>query len=194
MKLFLTTLSLVLTIQLTFSQENENLEPKTIEGQFDKIFRISTSFQTYKVIDREKYIELKENVLDSLKKSKKALYEKEKLLKSELENISLLNDSLTKTKLDLESVKLKENSISFFGGQLNKTSYNLILWTIIIGLASSLGFFVYKFSKSNILTKEAHESLISVEEEFNTFRKKSIEREQKLRRQLQDEINKHRNT
>ena len=32
------------------------------------------------------------------------------------------------------------------------------------------------------------------QEEFEAYRKKAIEREQKLRRQLQDEINKHRNS
>ena len=44
-----------------------------------------------------------------------------------------------------------------------------------------------------MLTKQAQENLITVEEEFEAHRKKALEREQKLRRQLQDEVNKHRN-
>ena len=35
-------------------------------------------------------------------------------------------------------------------------------------------------------------NLLDVEQEFEQHRKKSLEREQKLRRQLQDEVNKHR--
>ena len=80
-----------------------------------------------------------------------------------------------------------------FGTQLNKTTYSIILWFIITVLALFLIFFVFKFSKSHILTKEAQENLNDIEQEFDNHRKKSIEREQKLRRQLQDEINKHRN-
>jgi hypothetical protein len=44
-----------------------------------------------------------------------------------------------------------------------------------------------------VLTKEAKANLQEAEEELTLFRKKSLEREQKLRRQLQDEINKNRN-
>jgi hypothetical protein len=193
MKLFITSILFILTINFSFSQE-EITEPKTIEGQFDKIFRISTTYQIYKVIDIEQYKLLKGNVLDSLKKSKKSLVEVENLLDSERENIAYLNESLTKTKLELDSALLNENSISLFGIPLNKITYSLILWIIIIGLASGLGFFVFKFFNSNILTKQAQENLITVEEDFEEYRKKSLEREQKLRRQLQDEINKHRNS
>ena len=119
--------------------------------------------------------------------------EKESLLKSERKNIQKLNTELSKTKLDLEAALKKENSISLLGAQLNKTTYNLILWFIIIALSLALSFFVFKFSRSNILTNKAQDSLQDVELEFENHRKKAIEREQKLRRQLQDEINKHRN-
>jgi hypothetical protein len=55
-------------------------------------------------------------------------------------------------------------------------------------------FFMYKFSNSNLLTKEAKHNLAEVEQELSQFRKKTLEKEQKLRRQLQDEINKQRNS
>jgi hypothetical protein len=182
---------------VSFSQETEQ-EDKTIEGQFDKIFRTSTTYKPlgtpkkYKVIDLNKYQILKSNVLDSLKKSEKLISEKEDLLKSERENIKKLNTALSSTKLDLATALKKENSISLFGVQLNKTTYNLILWVIITALGVFLGLFVFKFTKSNILTKEAQDNLYDVERDFEDHRKKSLEREQKLRRQLQDEINKTR--
>ncbi|SDS28027.1 hypothetical protein SAMN05216503_2552 [Polaribacter sp. KT25b] len=186
-------LFLFLTISfIAFAQETTE-EDNSIKGQFDKIYRISTTYQTYKVIDRDKYQNLKSNVLDSLKSSKELISEKENLLKTERDNVEQLNASLKKTKLELDNALQKENSVSLFGMHLNKITYNLILWTIIILLALGLGFFVFKFSKSNILTNEAQNNLQDVEQEFDSHRKKSLEREQKLRRQLQDEINKHRN-
>ena len=168
-------------------------ESKTIEGQFNKMYRISSTYQAYKVIDKDAFIVLKNNVLDSIKKTKKALVELKNLLKDERETITYLNESINKTQLELENALSKEDTISFLGIPLNKLIYNLILWMIIIGLAGGLGFFVFKFFRSNVLTKQAQENLITVEEEFEAHRKKAIEREQKLRRQLQDEINKHRN-
>ena len=187
----------LLFIQYTsFSQENNNvvIEDKTLEGQFDKIYRISTSYQTYKVISKDKFQKLKNNVLDSIKASNKDLKEQKVLLKNERDNVAKLNAELNKTKEDLKKAQEKENSISLFGFQISKVTYNLILWLIIISLALALAFFVFKFSKSNILTKKAKEDLEDVEQEFEVQRKKSLEREQKLRRQLQDEINKQRNS
>ena len=197
MRLFITVFLLILKSNFIFSQAEITepiIEPKTIEGQFDKMYRISSTYQTYKVIDKDAFIVLKNNVLDSIKKTKKALVELENLLKDERETIAYLNESMTKTQLELDNALSKEDTISFLGIPLSKLSYNLILWTIIIGLSGGLGFFVFKFFKSNVLTKQAQENLITVEEEFEAYRKKSIEREQKLRRQLQDEINKQRNS
>jgi len=196
MKSLFFTLFLLFIQYTSFSQENNNvvIEDKTLEGQFDKINRISTSYQTYKVISKDKFQELKNNVLDSIKASNKDLKEQKVLLKNERDNVAKLNAELNKTKEDLKKAQEKENSISLFGFQISKVTYNLILWLIIISLALALAFFVFKFSKSNILTKKAKEDLEDVEQEFEVHRKKSLEREQKLRRQLQDEINKQRNS
>lgn len=184
----------LITSFVAYTQENiEVEEDSSIKGQFDRIYRISTTYQTYKVIDRDEYEKLKSNVIDSLKSSKKLISEKENLLKTERDNVEVLNSILNTTKLDLDSAQQKENSIFLFGTHLNKTTYNLILWFIIILLFVGLGFFVFKFSKSNVLTNEAQSNLLDIEKEFDDHRKKSIEREQKLRRKLQDEINKQRN-
>ena len=169
-------------------------EDTSLKGQFDKIYRISTTYQVYKVIDKEKFLKLKKNVLDSLQDAKELILEKENLLQTERENIKKTKAILAKTQADLEASNLKENSISLFGIQLSKITYNLVLWSIIVISLLALFYFIYKFSRSNVLTKQAQNNLIDVEQEFEVHRKKSIEREQKLRRQLQDEINKHRNS
>jgi hypothetical protein len=181
-------------VQINFSQENDTIEPKTIEGQFDKIFKVSATFQNYKIVGKDEFLSLKKNVLDSVKKFRKAFVNIENLLKNERENIAYLNETLTQKTLELDNALFKENSISLFGAPLNKFTYSFILWTIIIGFGAGIVFFVFKFLKSNVIAKQAQDSLLIVEEEFEIHRKNSIEREQKLRRQLQDEINKHRNS
>ncbi|OAD43947.1 hypothetical protein [Polaribacter atrinae] len=192
MKSLLITL-LLFTATISFSQETVE-ETNSIENQFDKIYRVSTTYQVYKVISRDSYLNLKSNVLDSLKSSKKIISEKDVLLKAEKENIEKNKILLNKTQLDLEAALIKENSISVAGFQLSKITYNLILWSIVIGLLLALSYFIFKFSRSNVLTKEAKDNLADIEEEFEKHRKNTLEKEQKLRRQLQDEINKQRNS
>jgi hypothetical protein len=61
-------------------------------------------------------------------------------------------------------------------------------------LLLGLCIFIYKYNNKKHFTKKAQNDLTEIEEEFAVFRKKTLEREQKLRRQLQDEINKQRNS
>jgi hypothetical protein len=185
---FLIVSGFSITAQQTVTEEN------TLENQFDKIYRISTSYQTYKVISKEGYQKLKNNVLDSLNQIENTLSEKVSLLKTKESDIQKLNEKINNTQINLDASIKKENSISLFGLALNKTTYNSILWFLIIVLLMGMLFFMYKFSNSNLLTKEAKHNLAEVEQELSQFRKKTLEKEQKLRRQLQDEINKQRNS
>lgn len=193
MKINIFAIFLIAISSVSFSQE-EIIDSNSVENQFDEIYRTSTTYQTYKVIGKDKYQELKKNVLDSLKNTKGLITEKENLLRTEINNIKKTKNLLSKTQLDLKKANKKENSISLFGAQLSKTNYNLLLWSIIIVSLLALFYFIFKFFKSNILTKEAQNNLLYIEQEFEKYRKKSIEREQKLRRQLQDEINKLRSS
>ena len=176
----------------SFAQEN-NTQKNTLNGQFNEIYKTSNSYQTYKVISKNKFLELNQNVLDSLKELKNIIVEKNKQLSEKVNTIKTTQENLTLTQIALHKAKEKENAISLFGLQLNKLTYNLILWSIILGLLLALLYYIFRFNRSNILTKKAQSSLLDVEHEFDKHRKKFLEREQKLRRQLQDEINKQRN-
>ena len=193
MKLYILLTAFLIT-SVSFAQEAITEDSNTIENQFDKIYRTSTTYQVYKVISKDGNQRLKLNVLDSLKSSKKIISEKENLLLTERSSIKETKTLLAKTKLELDTALEKENSISLLGIPLSKTTYNLTLWSIIILLLLGLSYFIFKFSRSNVLTKEAQSNLVDVEQEFEKHRKNTLEREQKLRRQLQDEINKQRNS
>ena len=193
---------LILLVSISFSISSQELEQSqedtSINGQFDKIYRTSTTYKPagtnkkYKVINLLNYQQLKANVLDSLKNLEKEISKQENLLNSEREQTQKTNQLLAKTQSDLLASNKKENSISLFGIQLSKMNYNLLLWSIIIITLLLLFYFIFKFFRSNSLTKEAQNNLLDVEQEFEQHRKKSLEREQKLRRELQDEINKSR--
>jgi len=77
---------------------------------------------------------------------------------------------------------------------MSKAIYKMVMWFIIAVLLALLAYFIYKFKNSNTITREAKKSLLDIEEEFEEHRKTAVEREQKVRRQLQDEINKQKTT
>jgi len=101
-----------------------------------------------------------------------------------------LKSDLTTTKTNLENTINEKDSMALFGLQMSKGGYNVLMWTIIAALLALLLLFVYKFKNSNTITKQAKKALLETEEEYEEYRRNSLEREQKVRRQLQDEINK----
>jgi hypothetical protein len=80
--------------------------------------------------------------------------------------------------------------MALFGMQMSKGGYNALMWTIIAALFALLLLFIYKFKNSNSVTKQAKKVLLETEEEYEEYRRNALEREQKVRRQLQDELNK----
>ncbi|MEN8857330.1 MAG: hypothetical protein ABF260_04625 [Flavobacteriaceae bacterium] len=185
-------LILLLLISTVAVSQETTKDTLTIEEQFDRIYRISSSYQEYKVIRKTTYQSLKTNALDSIK-----IIDKELQLKNIHNNV--LNDSLQEVKKVLEiletDMKLlitEKNSISFLGIQLNKSTYTIIVWSIILLLIIALLYFIYQYKNCYSVTSEAKSNLSEAEEELAIHKKKSLEREQKLRRQLQDEINKQR--
>lgn len=189
MKLTFTILLAILFCLNSFSQENTN----SIDNQFKAVYKKSNSYLEYKVILKKDYGDIHDNVLDSLKVYNQQLNSKNTLINSQKTTINLLEKEKKETTLKLTEALNKENSVSIFGKQLSKGLYSFILFTIIIALLISLGYFIYKFNNSNLFTVAAKNELENVESEFNAFRKKSLEREQKLRRKLQDEVIKNRN-
>ncbi len=195
-KHLLAGLFILMATSLIYSQEDQDnsqkpsLDNGTIESQFDYLYRKSSSYQEYKVVKQTFYYKIKKNVLDSLKVLKDELASTKQMVTVQNTEIDELKGALKTTNDNLTNVTQEKDNIKLLGIPLTKSSYNTILWSIIIGLVLFLLFFIYKFKNSNSITIQANKSLAEIEEEFFAFKTISLEREQKVRRELQDEINK----
>ena len=165
--------------------------PNTVKNQFLKIYSKGNSWRTFKMVDKAEFVKFQNNILDSIANIKSEVTLKEKTLIKKEANIISLKSDIEKLQTDLSTSVNKEDSISFFGTLINKKTYNSILWGIIGLLVVALSFFIYKYKNNIASTKQSKLDLEEVETEFESFRKKSLEREQKLRRQLLDETNKN---
>ena len=173
-----------------FAQEKK--DTLTIAEQFDKIYRTSSSYQEYKVIRKTRYQELKKGVSDSLNVLKSNVKAKDQLIDEQKDSIQEIKKVADILGMDLKQTITQKNSIAFLGIEFSKSTYNIIVWSLIGILLIALLYFIYQFKNSFAITSQAKNNLEDVEQEFAVHKKKSLEREQKLRRQLQDEINKQR--
>lgn len=168
------------------AQESEN----SLEDQFTDVIENSNRYQDYKVVKIFKLNTLKKSVTDSLNALQNDLSSSNAKINELTQRIDSLQQEINKTETALGISKEKEDGIHLFGALIKKSTYNAILWSIIGVLLLVTLYFIYRFKSSNSITKEAQEKLTDTEAEFESHRQRSLEREQQLRRKLQDELNK----
>lgn len=188
--LFLYTLTTFAQSEEQDAEEKATLSSGSIEGQFDYLYNKAGSYQEYKVIKKTSFYKIKANVLDSLKALKNDLKETRLVVLAQNSEINNLKSDLKTTNDNLAAVTKEKDSIQFLGIAMTKGGYGALLWSIITGLVILLLIFIFRFKNSNAITKQANSLLAETDAEFENFKAKALEREQKVRRELQDEINK----
>ncbi|PNQ72713.1 tRNA (guanine-N1)-methyltransferase [Hanstruepera neustonica] len=172
-----------------------SLDNSTINNQFEYVLKKSGNFrgtngQMYEAVNRNMLETLQAHTNDSLKTLRKDLADTQTIVNTQAKEITDLKANLTNTQENLDATNKEKNNMALFGMQMSKSSYNVLMWSIIAALLALLLLFIYKFKNSNAVTKEAKKNLAEIEEEFDEHRRTALEREQKVRRQLQDELNK----
>ncbi len=162
----------------------------TLEDQFTDVIDGSNSYQEFKVIKKYEINKLKQNVLDSVAALESQIDTLQSHIASQDSKISGLNQTLTSTNSDLAASREKEDGIHLFGMLLSKSTYNTILWSVIGLLLLGLVVIMMRYRSSNAVTRDSRAKLAELESEFEGHRQRSLEREQQLRRKLQDELNK----
>ncbi|SFU45682.1 hypothetical protein SAMN05216480_10457 [Pustulibacterium marinum] len=162
----------------------------SIAEQFEFVMEDSNQYGANMVVKKYYLTTLKAHILDSLNAVEKALAATEDKVGDQQTEIANLQENLKTTQATLDQTNLEKDSMSFFGILTSKGTYNAILCSVIGILVVLLVVFVYKFKNSNVITKDAQKALAETEEEYENHRRTALEREQKVRRQLQDELNK----
>jgi len=175
-------------------KEKLSLNDGTVDKQFEYVIQKSNNYQEFKVIKKTWMYALKAHTMDTLKAFRKDLAKTERVVDSQATKISELKNTLSNTQATLDSTIEEKDSMALFGIPMSKSGYSTLMWSIIGVLLILLLFFIYKFKNSNAVTRQAKLSLSETEEEFEEHRRIALEREQKVRRQLQDEINKQKNS
>lgn len=186
----------VLIINTGRGQETEEQKPSldngTLKSQYDYLIDESNDYQEYKVIKKVWTSKFERSLKDSLDAFAQSKKEAAELAKSQVEKINALKAQLAGTQDSLATVNEEKNSIKLLGAPMEKSAYKTTMWSTIGVLVLLALILIFKFRSSNAASSLAKRNLTDVEEEFQEYKKRSLEREQKLRRELQDEINKQR--
>lgn len=161
----------------------------TIEDQFRQLNDMSRTSEGLKLIRRDHLQTLQSNIRDSINRLQAEIIAADSGHEALEEKLEQLGGTVEDLQAELQMAKAVQNEVSVLGIAIDKNIYHTILW-VTIGVLLLLLIFNYQRTFANARTaREARENLATLQEEHDKHRKKALEREQKLKRQLQDEIN-----
>jgi len=170
-------------------QDTSKTADPSLNGQY--LFMLSKSKSLYgaKMINPVRLSELWKSVGDTLKKERKQLKEATVQIKNLSGEVSTLKTEASGKESALANSNAMVNEIKFLGIGFSKTTYNTMVWGIIVLLGLGLAFVIFQ---SAGYRKEANYRIQlyqEVADEFQAYKTKAKEKEMKLARELQDERN-----
>lgn len=200
-KLFCIIVALIgLSVYSTFAQSTSTRTPirgslhsGPIDSQFFYLNGISRNQDDFKLVRRTNLDLIRKNVLDTIQQLKRQINDASSINQNHQQSAAMMQDSLSSLRQDLQVATDARDHFNFLGMSMSKSSYSFMVWCIIGVLLLILGYYIYRFNQSHAVTRETKTTFEELQEEFDQFRKKALEKEQKLKRQLQDEINRRTN-
>lgn len=186
--LLLGILSFGLTGNGLAQDTNSGLNP--VEEDFTNLIERSNDYQGYKVVDYNELINLKNKTGQYFSTLNEEIITQKNTIDQQQQEINRLKEDLEATQQDLQKVNEEKDAITFLGMPFSKGSYMALMWGIVGLLVLALLFFIFRYRQSHTHTVEARNKLHSTEKEFDVYREKALEKEQRLGRLLQDERNK----
>jgi hypothetical protein len=126
------------------------------------------------------------NAKDSLKATRTQLKAANDKITEQAKTINGLQADVTSK----ENLLAKTDTISFIGIPLAKSTYNMIMWGLVLVFGAVAGIVIARSGSAQREATYRTNLYNELEEEFKTFKAKANEKEKKLARELQTERNK----
>jgi hypothetical protein len=152
----------------------------TIKEQLNYLEERTKIYEYYRAIREDMFQKVKGNISDTLSKAFSNINQLKGSISALNFTIDSLGSELKSTKTSLEDITRTKNSIRLLGMEVNKTTYNSIMWLIIAGLSACLVMGFLMFKANLISVHHMKKELSETKEEFEAYRKSSREAREKM--------------
>lgn len=176
---------------LQAEEVNQNfVSSEKLMDQFSVLRNNSLPYKKYKVVEENWIANFQTNLENYLKHeaSQKSLTLNQ--LKAKESTIATLQNQITSLKDTNSALAVDVNSVSFLGMNFSKNGTTAFMWFLLLGSIAISGFLFLKFKRANAITSSSKLILQELEDEYESFRRVSIEREQALKRNFFNEMKK----
>lgn len=159
----------------------------SLDKQFEEMIKSSNNFQEYKVVKLYKISDLRTATLQQINRLSDQIETLNEKNEQQAQELVQIENNLEQTNTDLEKAEKSKDEFTWLGMRIQKDSYQKVVYGIIILLGLLLVFLIFRYRKNKAETIESKKNLDQMGAEFDEYRKKALETQQKLGRQLQDE-------
>lgn len=164
-------------------------DAETLTQSFTTIKDRAQTFKDYKVIKQVTLEAFWQSVEDSLAKQRKTLAAQQAEIAAFNERMDQLKSEVAKREEAVSEIEFDSDHITVAGIAMHKATFISIFFIALSALGTLL---VMSFSRSQLLSKslkEKAESMLILSSEFEEYKHRSLEKQMKLSRELQDERN-----
>ncbi len=137
-------------------------------------------YENYRAIREDMFQKIKGNISDSLSAVYSKIARLNNMVSTLNKTIDSLSTTLETTKTSLEGATRTKNSISILGIEVNKLSYNAIMWIIVAGLVTLMVFGFLIFKRNMSVTISTNKEFRELKDEFEAYRKTTREGREKM--------------
>jgi len=186
-------LILLVSSALVYSQTTQKpVEDKALNltQRFQEMKAAAQTFKDYKVIKESTLDKVWSITTDSIKKKDQQLAEAKSEITTLRQELETTHNSMKVQQASIQDVVYDSTHITVLGIPFSKALFILLTAVVIGGLAFVISISFGRVKILNSLVKEKTLIVDSITNEFEEFKKKAMEKQTKLSRELQNERNK----
>jgi ATP-dependent Zn protease len=186
----LSMLVCVLSAHLSLAQDAAISQSQTLNEQYNTLVDKSQTYNEYKVIKQHELTDFWKVVGDSVTEVNTAKQEALATIATKQAQIESLNNTILQKEQDLASGEEEKANITVLGAEISKSSYAIISLIIPFILLVIIAFLAVKSKVDGTATKTAKQDFSGLQEEYEAYKKRALDLQTKLNRELQTERNK----
>lgn len=164
------------------------IQSPSIEEQFEYILDKSYNYLTddipFEVIKNRYILAFKENLTDSLALLQQKIKAQKGLVDELYQQINASTNTINQLESDKSDLSTQTSTINILGFAIEKSLFKLIVLSVFTVLIIVVVVLISKLKEANEIVEEAKSEAEAAQKEQEKFRRTSMEREQKIKREL----------
>ncbi len=173
-------------------QQNANVgneNSQTLNESYKTLYEKAETYNDYKVFKSTGINTLWKQVLDSLSWYQAKISTRDKKIEELNLKIEELGGQIRELDQSLQRSRKEAGSVTVLGMLIPEGVYNIIVWGIVLTLAVIIFFGYGRYQRSIHRHNTINKEHLKMTEEFENFKKRSLEKKVRLARELQTERN-----